>query len=91
MKNLYCRYFQSYAKPEFCWFVVAALKAEENVVFTRTLNTTESILEFFVPELMYDQFIMVINKLVSLGYIESVIEMENRYIDDTCNDFHRPD
>lgn len=82
MKNLYCRYFQAYVKSEFCWFVVAVLKAEEHVVFTRTIDTSNSILEFFVPELMYDQFLIITNKLVALEYMESVREMKNRYIED---------
>jgi hypothetical protein len=78
MQNQYCHYFQAYVKPEFCWFVVAILKAEEHVVFTRTLDIQKSIMEFFVPELMQNQFFMVIDALVRLGYMEPVKEMTNR-------------
>jgi hypothetical protein len=78
MKN-YCCYFQAYVKPEMCWFVVAILKAKEHVVFTRTVDTEKSILEFFVPEMMVDHFQMVINDLVNLEHMEKPVEMPNRY------------
>lgn len=79
MNTQYCRYFQAYVKPEICWFVVAVLKAEENVVFTRTLDTKNSILEFFVPIHMYDQFIVIIDRLIDLDYVGLITEKENRY------------
>lgn len=79
MNTQYCRYFQAYVKPETCWFVVAVLKAEENVVFTRTFDTKNSILEFFVPIHTYDQFIVIVDRLIDLDYVGLIIEKENRY------------
>jgi hypothetical protein len=76
---MYCRYFQAHVVPRECWFVIAVLKAEEHVVFARTLDVKNSILEFFVPDAMIPQFFAVVKKLTEKGCMDPVVELVNRY------------
>lgn len=60
--------------------VVAIMKAYDHVAFVRTYDVQASILEFFVPESMLDEFYTIIEKLRLQGFIGELNQLPNRYV-----------
>ncbi len=75
---MYCQYYQAKTLKEKTWFVIGSLKSEENLAFTRTINTKNSILEFFVPYDYEEKFLKVMDYLKRNGYILELKKLENR-------------
>jgi len=75
----FCLYYQAHVDKKMTWFVVATLKSQENIQFDRTIDAERSIFEFFVPESVEEQFLVVIQKLIATGYVSNLQKMENRF------------
>ena len=61
------------------WFVTGVFRNEDNIVFERTLDGQNELLEFLVPHNYFDHFIYLADYLVSRGYANWYKEEENRY------------
>ena len=75
---MYCEYYQAATLKNKTWFVIGCFRNEENLTFARTINTKESILEFFVTPEYENQFLKVINYLKKTGYILQFKKLPNR-------------
>ena len=76
---MYCEYYKVKTLKTKTWFVLGALKAEDNLAFARTLDKVNSILEFFVPKDYEENFLIFINKLKMDGYILEYSKTKNRF------------
>ena len=81
MEEKFCQYYLAQTNKSKTWFVVGALRNEDNLVFERTIDTQNSILEFFVTKNYEDQFLKIMNHFKELGYILNIQKAENRLID----------
>lgn len=77
-KQDYCLYYQAHIQRKQAWFFVAVVRSYEHVMFDRTLDTQESIFEFFVPADTRDVFLSVMNRLEELGIVTHLHQLENR-------------
>lgn len=75
---MFCNYYLAKSLKEKTWFVVGCFRNEENLVFERTLNTSDSSLEFFVTPDLEDQFLKIMEYLQKNGYILELKKLENR-------------
>jgi hypothetical protein len=75
---MYCNYYLAKSCKEKTWFVVGCFRNEENLVFERTLDKTESLLEFFVTPECEEQFLKIMEYLQKTGYILELKKLENR-------------
>lgn len=76
---MYCLYYQARLVKEKIWFVAGLLRAENNLVFDRSLSEKDSTLfEFFVPVENKDEFLAFIDCMMRRGYITSCESMQNR-------------
>jgi hypothetical protein len=66
---LYCIYYQAKVLPSEVWFLVAALRSCEHLVFDRTLDTKTSTFEFFVPPDLEPFFLHLIQYFVEKNCI----------------------
>jgi hypothetical protein len=78
---MYSKYYQAKSLKHMTWFVFGTFRNEENVAFGRTLDKTNSLLEFFVAPAYEDKFLKIMNYLIDKGYIFELKEMENRLKD----------
>jgi hypothetical protein len=74
----YCRYFQAHVARPRVWFFTATLRSFEHLCFDRTLDKTESLFEFFVPEAQVDQFLGLMDWYQTQKIILSFQECSNR-------------
>lgn len=74
---MYCQYYQAKTLKPKTWFVIGSLKSEENLAFTRTIDTKNSILEFFVTQDCEAKFLKFMDTLQKLGYILELKKLEN--------------
>ena len=79
MKQKYCKYYTAYVKPKDCWFVVGVLKSYEHMVFDRTLDSSKSLFEFFVPEQMEALFLEIIQVFITNGMVADLQKIPNRF------------
>lgn len=75
-----CQYYQAHVNKKMTWFVVATLKSQENIQFDRTIDAEKSIFEFFIPEGVEPQFLIIMQKLLATGYVSELQKIENRLI-----------
>ncbi len=78
---MYCKYYQAKSLKSKTWFVFGTFRNEENVVFSRTLEKKDSLLEFFVPKDQEAHFLKVANYLINRGYLFELKELPNRLAD----------
>ena len=78
MEEKYCQYYLAQTNKTKTWFVVGALRNEDNIVFERTIDKKDSILEFFVTKGYEDKFLKVMNQFKELGYVLNYHKTENR-------------
>lgn len=79
---MYCKYYQAKTVKEKTWFIVGALRNEENLVFERTIDTKESILEFFVAKESEQSFLKIMHYFQKRGYILDIKKLPNRFINE---------
>jgi len=75
---MYSRYYQAYVTRSQAWFFVATLRSIENAAFDRTLDTSQSLFEIFVPEGYVPIFTAFMQEQVRLGVVQSYTQEPNR-------------
>ena len=78
MQKMYSFYFQATLLREKIWFVVGALKSQENLCFDRALHKELNIFEFFVPEARLFEFLQCIRWFEQQGYLSNLVQKPNR-------------
>jgi hypothetical protein len=78
---MYCSYYQAHVVPVTGWFVVAALKSYEHMLFDRTLDVEKSIFEFFVVPAAEPTFLQLMDYMREHGYVTNIEKLPNRLID----------
>lgn len=76
---MYCSYYHVRFVKKFIWFVVGVLRAEDNVVFERALDSDPEIFEFFVPPGREPEFLSLMDCLSKKGYVLSLEARPNRF------------
>jgi hypothetical protein len=80
MSNLYSRYFQATLLREKIWFVVGALKSQENLCFDRAIDPENNRFEFFVPEQRVTEFLDCIRLFEEQKMVTHFEELPNRIL-----------
>ena len=75
---MYCTYYHVRFVKKTTWFVVGVLRAEDNVVFERALDSDTEIFEFFVPPGREPEFLSFMDCLTRRGYVLSIEQKPNR-------------
>jgi len=75
---MYSSYYQAHVVPSTGWFVVAALKSYEHMLFDRTLDVEKSIFEFFVVEGAEPTFLDIMDYMQRNGYVVDLKKLPNR-------------
>jgi hypothetical protein len=79
----YCSYYQAQIVRSQVWFAVAILKSYDHVVFDRTCDVAQSVLEFFVPAAMEPYFLEIMQALQKEGVVTALHKLPNRLLDVT--------
>ena len=84
MKNwnrgfMYCTYYHVRFVKKDIWFVVGALRAEDNVVFERAFDGESELFEFFVPPGREPEFLSFMDCLSRRGHVLSLEQKPNRF------------
>jgi hypothetical protein len=77
----YCQYYQGNVKRDECWFFVGAMRSFEHMSFDRTLDLSSSLFEFFVPEVMENQFLKIMDFFKKQGIVTNLKKLPNRLLD----------
>jgi hypothetical protein len=75
---LYCLYYQAHIKREMCWFVTAALRSYEYISFDRTIDTPNSIFEFFVAPWAESHFLDLMTYFQEQSLVSNCVMLPNR-------------
>jgi hypothetical protein len=60
------------------WFVVGALRAEDNIVFERATDTDSLLFDFFVPSGLEVEFLQLMGMFERRGCLVSLEALPNR-------------
>ncbi|MBT3828066.1 hypothetical protein HOL34_03790 [bacterium] len=74
----YCLYYQASVQRERCWLLTGIFRSFEHLIFDRTIDKANSVLEFFVPADQEPTFLEVMNYLEGQGVVSNLQRMENR-------------
>lgn len=74
----HCLYFQANIRKEETWFFVATLRSNEHLCFDRTLDTTTTLFEFFVPPANEAHFLRFIERHSVEGRVINLSRLPNR-------------
>lgn len=74
----FCSYYQAQITRSECWFVTAILRSADHLSFDRTLNTAESIFEFFVPEAREQEFLRLMKYFQEINLVHNLQKLPNR-------------
>ena len=80
-QELYCAYYQAHVQRELCWFVTAALRSYEHLSFDRTINTENSIFEFFVAPSTEPYFLEIMAYFERASLVTGLLKLPNRLAD----------
>lgn len=80
MEPLYCHYFQATLLREKIWFVVGALKSQENLCFDRALEKQTNLFEFFVPTECVPEFLRCMRYFQEQGFVFNLEQKPNRVL-----------
>jgi hypothetical protein len=75
---MHCQYYTAITNKPKTLFVVGMLRNEENIAFTRTLDTKKSILEFFVPKDTENHFLRIMDYFIRKQYVLKLEKKPNR-------------
>lgn len=78
MINNHCLYYQAQAEKPHHLFLVGLLKYYDHLCFDRTLDATQGIFEFFVPQAQEAQFLRVMAFMEKKGLVHNVVKSANR-------------
>ncbi len=78
---MFSSYYQAHINPSMCWFVTAALKSYEHLLFDRTIDVPNSIFEFFVTPSVEPWFLEIMAYMEEQGHVSGLIQLPNRLID----------
>lgn len=78
----YSLYYQAHIKKEMVWLATATFRFTEHVIFDRTIDTKESIFEFFVAPDLENVFLDMMQKLQKKNIVCNVQKMKNRFMED---------
>jgi hypothetical protein len=85
-----CEYYQAIVDVPYTWFVGGVFRNEDNLVFERTVDGRTDLLEFFVTKDQEQEFLDLINYLVTVGFVLSFEKQTNRmgfkHSEDRSND-----
>ena len=76
----YCDYFQATIRKDKIWFVVGALKSQENLCFDRALDKEKDLFEFFVPKDTVPEFLKTMQYFKAQGYVSNLEQQGNRVL-----------
>ena len=74
---MYCNYYQARIKKEKVWQLTSVLRSLEHLVFDRTIDTQQSIFEFFVPQDVADDFLSVMRYFEDQGIVSELTMLPN--------------
>lgn len=74
----YCAYYQACVVRATTWFFTSVLRSYEHLAFDRTLEKSDGIFEFFVPQGMETHFIEFMADMQAIGMVSDVKKLENR-------------
>ncbi len=77
MEN-FCNYYQAYLTRPRVVEIISVLKSFEHICFDRTLDTTTSLFEFFVPEDQEPLFLKVMDYFQKQGTVTELKKLPNR-------------
>ncbi|HAU30042.1 MAG: hypothetical protein UV79_C0005G0027 [candidate division TM6 bacterium GW2011_GWF2_43_17] len=77
----YCAYFQAKIDRPRVWFFTATLRSFEHLCFDRTLDKTQSLFEFFVPEDNKAFFTQLMRWYQEQGIAFEYKQLPNRLLD----------
>lgn len=75
---MYCSYFQARVVPQDTWFFVATLRSNEHLCFDRTLDPSEGLFEFYVPQENEAFFVELMRHYEKIGIVSGFEKKENR-------------
>ena len=78
MQESYSLYFQATLLRDKIWFVVGALKSQENLCFDRALDKQKNLFEFFVPQARLAEFLACMKYFEVQGYLCNLEQKPNR-------------
>jgi len=78
---MYSSYYQAHISPAMCWFVTAALKSYEHLLFDRTIDVPNSVFEFFVAPSVEPWFLEIMAYMQEQGYVSDLKKLPNRLMD----------
>lgn len=81
----YCNYFQAIVSRPESWFVVSVLKSFEHLCFDRTIDSDQSVFEFFVPQASQTLFLDLMSYFEKNGLVSDLKELPNRLLDHSQN------
>ena len=79
---MFCAYYVAKVLYEKTWFLTGCLKAQENLVFERTIDASKEnhLIEFFVPPDREEEFLAIMRYLENEGVVLELEKKENRLI-----------
>ncbi len=78
---LLCEYYQARVKKEDVWFLTAVLRGFEHLAFDRTIDTEQSIFEFFVPPALEETFLAIMDYFIKHAIVHDLQKLPNRLAD----------
>ncbi len=78
---MYCSYFQARVHIQDTWFFVATLRSNEHLCFDRTLDASQGLFEFYVPQARESYFVALMEWYQNKGIISGFVKKENRLHD----------
>jgi hypothetical protein len=73
-----CSYYQAHIVRSKVWFVAAVLRSFEHLVFERTIDKENSIIEFFVPQDVEKYFLEVMHYFEQQAIVVGLQKLTNR-------------
>lgn len=80
---LYSIYYQARVEKSQTWYVVATLRSFEHLVFDRTIDTQQGILEYYVPTQLEPYFLEIMKYFILEGIVHNLTALPNRLQDPT--------
>lgn len=74
----YSLYYQARVERSQTWYVVGILRSFEHLVFDRTLNKQEGIMEYYIPHELEFYFLEIMAYFISQGIVKDLIKLPNR-------------
>lgn len=73
-------YYIAEVNVRMTWLIGGIFRNEDNITFERTIDGSNNLLEFFVPEGQVEEFLFLVDYLMKHHLIYSIQEAPNRYL-----------